>query len=242
MKTTNCSKNYVNCRKHPARAGTISDKMHADLTFTRKNSREEYKTAKQAVDALPEDASTYVKNKARRELKIADINKLATSSKQQLDALRREPKWSDGSKMSAGDFTNVFNTHERLMRELQTNAEKETYYSEDRKMDAFQEAVTKVMIDEGNFYYPADGSSSWGDTRGTSDYHAEEHFKECGVKGVNSYDESASWSVYDSFHSDETVGVKAELSCNCGEKFKTRVYMEQMDPGKLISKIMNRSS
>lgn len=242
MKTSNCSKNYVNCRKHPARTGSAETRIKEDHKVALQTATAEYKEAKKKVDELPEDATKYLKDKTKRELKIADYNQLSAQSDQSITRMKNSARWSDGTKMSTLEYNRIAQMHQKLKEDIRIAVEREDYYAKERTMNPFQQAVTSVLIEEGEFYQPKheDRERSWGDSRGSGDYQASDHFKECGVKGVNSYTENASWSTYDSFNSESQVGVEAELSCNCGEKYKSRVYLKALDPGALISKIMNQ--
>lgn len=242
MKTSNCSKNYINCRKHPARTSSVETRVKEDHKVALQTATAEYKEAKQKVDNLTAESTAYLKNKTKRELRLADYNKIAAQSDQSLTQLKTSPRWSDGSKMSTQEYNRIVQLHQKLKSDIRLGVEREDYYAQERTMNPFQQAVTSVLIEEGDFYQATHegGEEGWGDTRGTSDYFAKEHFQECGVKGVNSYTENATWSMYDSFSSESKVGVKAEISCNCGDKYKSRVYLEAVDPGTLISKIMNQ--
>lgn len=242
MKTSNCSKNYVNCRKHPARTSSTEARVREDHRVALQAATAEYKEAKKKVDDLPETASKYLKDKTKRAMKIAEYNQLSAQSDQNITRMKTSARWSDGSKMSTQEYNRVAQMHQKLKADIRLAVEREDYYAKERTMNPFQQAVTSVLIEEGDFYQPTypDEERSWGDTRGSGDYYAKEHFQECGVKGVNSYTEDASWSTYDSINSESQVGVKAELSCNCGEKYKSRVYLNALDPGTLISKIMNQ--
>lgn len=122
------------------------------------------------------------------------------------------------------------------------NQEKEDFYSDAQQMNSYQNALSKVLVDNGDFFKPkafmaGQGPyASWGDTRGTSDYQAQSHFKECGVAGVNDLEEDASWELYDTFDNEDHVGIKAEISCNCQKCFKSQVFMEG-SAGDLLKKL-----
>jgi hypothetical protein len=239
-KTSKCSKNYVNCRKHPARTGDSNQKFKEDYKIAQISAHEDYFSAKQAVEAITEDTSTYQKNKLKQELKNTEKVNLALINEAAFKRLEANPVWADGKKMSPQDYAEIKKHRETIKEQVRTNIEREEYYAKDITMNSFQEAVTKVLIDEGEFFDTK--VDSWGDSRGSHDYEAGEHFKECGVKGVNSYDEEASWALYDSFSRDDTVGVKAELSCNCGDCYKKTVFMQNVSVSNMISKIMNYSN
>lgn len=122
------------------------------------------------------------------------------------------------------------------------NQEKEEFYSNPQPMNSYQNALAKVIVNSGDFFQPkavmvGQGVfSSWGDTRGKGDYQAQSHFKECGVAGFNDLEEDASWELYDTFNSEDHVGIKAEISCNCQKCFKSQVFMEG-NAGDLLKKL-----
>lgn len=233
-KPTRCSKNYINCRKHPARTGVpVKDRIKQDFRALNATGKEEFNNSK--GDLVPVDEDSDYKNK-KRVKQLRDLETVVIISKSDL-LFRETSLWDDGVEITSREKADLVVKRSNLFKELEMNAEKEDYYASEKSLNAFQEAMSSLLVDEGTFI--DENSRSWGDDRGSHIYPSQ-HFNDCGVAGINEYDEFASWHTYDSFSSEDTVGVRAELSCNCGEYFKQPVYSEPATMGNMISRLMTR--
>lgn len=115
------------------------------------------------------------------------------------------------------------------LHEEKITPEKESFYADLPEMDGYTATIGTVLAEKGVSFGSARAlheSYAWGDTRGNSDYEATHHFRECGVVAVTNVDEYASWSQYDTFSDIDYAGVKAELSCVCGQNYRHNVYYE----------------
>ncbi len=241
MATVKCSKNYVNCRKHPARIGKPAELYKENWKAKKDSVTEALKEAKQTVDNLPENATVSRKNGTKALLKAIEMENFALLPQATFDRVMEDPelKFTSGRKVTATEKQYIKNKREAFSKEIKNDLEREQYYRQvqDKELNAFQTAVAGLLVSKGDFYNKDE--HAWGDSRGTSDYSAKEHFEKCGVKGVNNYDEHSSWSTYDSFSSDTEVGIEAQLSCNCGEKYKSTVFYSAHS-NSIINELMNQ--
>lgn len=241
MATVKCSKNYVNCRKHPARIGNPADLYKENWKAKKDSVTAVLKEAKETVDNLPENATVSRKNATKSLLKNIEIENFALLPQATFDRAIQNPEltFMNGRKVTYTEKRYIKNKREAFVKEIKHDLEREQYYRQvqDKEMNVFQTAVAGLLVSKGDFYNK--DVNSWGDTRGTSDYSAKEHFEKCGVKGVNNYNEHSSWSTYDSFSSDEEVGIEAQLSCNCGEKYKSTVFYSAHS-NSIINELMNQ--
>lgn len=76
-------------------------------------------------------------------------------------------------------------------------------------------AVMKMIVRHGEAYDPS--VKVWGDSRGRNIYSAEEHMKTCAPKSMTGYTEDFHWSVYDSMSTDSNIGIRAYITCECGQ-------------------------
>lgn len=238
-KLSKCSKNYVDCRKHPARSENPKVRFQEDFVYVRKNVNQNFIDSKKALDTIDDSSSQYKKDQFKLRYKQAEKSKLATQTEAAFNRFLANPVWSDGSKISPSDLKHIKNKRFALIHNINLSIEREDHYSKTVTLNSFQQAVASILVNDGRF---SKGETSvWGDDRGLEDYQAKEHFKQCGVRSVNNYDESASWDLYDTFSRDNHVGIKAELSCHCGEFFKSTVYLDE-NAGSLLGKLMNQQS
>lgn len=229
-----CSKNFINCRKHPAR-------NNIDPTVRFKNDfKAEYIARKESYykgqeELAPVEGDSAAKNNKRkkqlRELESAFIVSKPAASFNSVN------EWADGKKITAREKGMLNTARQGLSDDLKTNIEKEDYYARNKTLNDFQQAMAELIVDEGRF---SSKTPSWGDTRGSVDYGAREHFEKCGVYSIDEYEENATWSTYDSFNSEDEVGVYAVMSCKCGDRYKSEVYLESRDVGSLMSRLLTR--
>lgn len=75
--------------------------------------------------------------------------------------------------------------------------------------------VMKMIVRHGEAFDPS--IKVWGDSRGRNIYSAEEHMKVCVPKSMTGYTEDFSWRIYDSMDSESNIGIRAHITCECGE-------------------------
>lgn len=232
---TKCSKNFINCRQHPPRTGVDKNVRFKDDFKAEYIARKDAFWAGKEELAAVEGDSAAKNNKRKAQLRELErqfiISKPATS-------FNSMDSWSDGKKMTARDKGELARSREQFTDTLKTNIEKEDYYARDKKLNAFQEVMSELIVEEGNFVNK--DTPSWGDTRGSSDYGAKKHFEECGVYAIDEYEENATWRTYDSFNSEDEVGIRAVISCKCGDRYKSEAYLESRDVGSLMSRLLTR--
>jgi hypothetical protein len=81
--------------------------------------------------------------------------------------------------------------------------------------EELRKAVSKMVVRHGEAFDLS--VKSWGDSRGSNIYSAEEHMKVCPVKGMTGYTEDFNWRIYDSMTSDSYIGIRAFIDCECGK-------------------------
>lgn len=57
----------------------------------------------------------------------------------------------------------------------------------------------------------------WGDSRGEPNYTAPKHMKVCAVKSMTGYQEDYSWIISDTCNREDSVGIRAFITCECGQ-------------------------
>ena len=80
--------------------------------------------------------------------------------------------------------------------------------------EELRQAIAKMVARHGEAFNPE--VKSWGDSRGQSNYAAEDHMKTCSAKSMTGYTEDFEWRIYDSMGSESTIGIKALITCECG--------------------------
>lgn len=79
----------------------------------------------------------------------------------------------------------------------------------------FRSAVANMLAKRGEAF--SDKDDSWGDSRGARLPEADWHMKECGAASMDEFEEDYSWGISDTYNRDDSVGMRAFLTCNCGE-------------------------
>lgn len=207
--------------------------------------KEVEKLGKQA-DMLREEKSLYNISQYHYSKKMKELSAQEDEAYSQLPA--EEILQLDSSTKKATDRKKI-NPHaiKSIKEENETKAriaaEKQEFYNNLEPMSDYKKDVAELLVKDGEFFkpdYSKDAYRSWGDSRGASEYGAQSHFKECGVAGFNKYSENSSWSEYDTFNSNDYVGIEAEISCNCQKHFKSRVYLDG-SAGSIMSRLLNKN-
>lgn len=81
--------------------------------------------------------------------------------------------------------------------------------------EKFRNKISSVITKEGMAYDLK--AQRWGDSRGQELYSSWTHMQSCSVTQMTNYDEHYSWNLYDTFQSNSYMGIKANLTCSCGE-------------------------
>lgn len=228
--TTKCSKNYIDCRRHPESG--LASEMLAKVRVFRENS-EALTLYKEAYESSP---ATGTKKKLPPAVEEARDTYYATLPDDRFANLMKQRTGIDGHKLTLQEFHKVSDERASLISEEKRKVEKQRFYDSPSNMDDFKTRIAGIIIEDGDFYHRSD--YSWGDSRGKRDSTAKSHFQECGTYGINDYSENASWREYDTFSDTDTVGISAELSCNCGEKYKTQVYMPAMGFSDIVRRLL----
>lgn len=97
--------------------------------------------------------------------------------------------------------------------------------------ETFKKAISKVVVKHGQAY---DLKEVWGDTRGSHDWEAEEHMKTCSPVKMEGYEEEYSWNISNTFHSENFVGVRAIITCECGKVTEMPFLLENCSLGTLL--------
>lgn len=236
LPASKCSKNYVNCRKHPARVGDFRSLYEEDRVTAHKEFVKEWEQLNTELsNETKETLGAKVWNEKQRELKSLEMCRVALLPAAGYQKFLDTPThFSDGTLMN--NKPHVRYLRDKFKEELKKRIEREQFYGNHPKpLTNFQEAVAGLLVRKGDFYTD---NNSWGDTRGDRLYGAREHFEKCKVVAVNDYSENSDWAVYDSFKSDKQVGISARVSCACGEQFKTLVFYETNGKS-IIVELMN---
>jgi len=242
----NCSKNYINCRKHPQREGTLASRVNADFRDYRKKVTELSQEAKERYQEAQQDETSRktTVDRLRRAAKSAELNTLAVASESayQRWVASKESEVEDLSKRRKSfktplaELNHVAQQRQEILEGLRANVEKEIILNRAEPLEGFRKDVAKLLIRDGEAFTE---DRSFGDTRGSRDYEASRHFDDCEPALVRNYEEDYSWNVYDSFNEDQQHGVSARISCKCGEVYNTRFIMENYGFNSMLERLMN---
>jgi predicted transcriptional regulator len=250
----NCSKNYINCRKHPARTGTATKRVNDDFRAHRAavaKNLAELKT-KVADSAGETGLSKTARAKLVKELAAAEVSTLAAVTESTYSTWHENTKQevlaAATNKTPNRDLEKtlrlVSEERDTIISEIKQNVDKEMTLQKaaETPLEGFKLAVTNVLVRDGQAYQQDD--SYWGDTRGRVDYEATSHLNDgegggCKPAMIRNYAENFSWSVYDSFSSEQEHGIAADISCSCGTVFNKRFIIENEGFGSILERIMN---
>lgn len=242
----NCSKNYINCRKHPQREGTLASRVNADFRDYRKKVTELSQEAKERYQEAQQDETSRktTVDRLRRAAKSAELNTLAVASESayQRWVASKESEVEDLSKRRKSfktplaELNHVAQQRQGILDGVRANVEKEIILNRAEPLEGFRKDVAKLLIRDGEAFTE---DRSFGDTRGSRDYEASRHFDDCEPALVRNYEEDYSWNVYDSFNEDQQHGVSARISCKCGEVYNTRFIMENYGFNSMLERLMN---
>lgn len=102
----------------------------------------------------------------------------------------------------------------------------------------YKRALVSTILDDGAIHQK-EGHEPWGGPSG--DYEAEEHFRQCGLLIAKNINESYTWREYDTFRSNDRVGVSADVTCNCGKHVNRRAVLPEQTMGSLLTKMLNKN-
>lgn len=248
----NCSKNYINCRKHPERTTSAAARANEDFRTYRATVKKDHAeaVAKLAEAEANPDTKKAALTRLRKEVENQEAEVFATLPKATFERTIKAKseemaEYEKAQKMRFRALRNsMSNAHGRrgeILDEIQSNVDHEITLQKAPKLEGFRLAVTKLLVAEGTAYDPE--KRMWGTSLGTAIYEANHHFTEdCAPAVVSNYNERFDWNTYDSFTSDDNVGVSADISCACGKYHKTKFVLEQDNFGSMFSRIMNMDS
>lgn len=247
-----CSKNYINCRKHPQRFGDAKDRANADFRDYRKTVIADLKTAQEALAEAEAKEGTRigtlkrlqsdVRDKENLKLAVAGGSSFTAWQKEMGEKIAQAKVEKKGVAGLSSQLRNITDDREAILAGIKKNVEKEIGFNkiaDAPPLNPFKAAVAKLLVTDGDAYDT--GTSSWGDSRGTGDYRAKHHFEDsnCEPAAVENYEEDYEWSQYDTFRDDTHHGVAADVSCKCGEVYKAKFIVEADNLGSLFSRLMN---
>lgn len=247
-----CSKNYINCRKHPQRFGDAQDRTSADFRNYRKTVIADLKIAEQALAEAEAKEGTRpgtlkrlqadVRHNEERKLAVAGGFSFAAWQEEMREKIAQAKAEKKSTAGLASQLRNATDDREAILAGIKKNVDKEMGYakiSSAPPLNPFKAAVAKLLVTDG---YPYDASTStWGDSRGSGNYQAKQHFEDsdCEPAAVENYEEDYQWDEYDTFRNDSHHGVAADISCKCGEVYKAKFIVEADNLGSLFSRLMN---
>jgi hypothetical protein len=242
----NCSKNYINCRKHPQREGTLAARVNTDFRDYRKKVAALSKEAHERYEEVQQDETSRKStvDRLRRAAKSAELNTLAVASdsayKRWVDSKESEvedlSKRRKSFKTPLAELNHVTQQRQAILDDIRANVEKEIILNRAQPLEGFRKDVAKLLIRDGEAFTD---DHSFGDSRGSRDYEANQHFDDCEPALVRNYEEDYTWNVYDSFTEDQQHGISARISCKCGEVYNTHFVMENYGFNSMLERLMN---
>jgi hypothetical protein len=247
----NCSKNYINCRKHPVRTGSADSRVQEDIwAYLEKleNQRKDLKETFVKFDAKDPSVTAGALKKAQKAAQDISDQEIALQSytfftdwtknqERDIAKLKATMKPTTNARKYVNKITQL---REDLLADMKSNVEKEIALEKaaQKPLEGFKLAVANLLVEEGDAYDL--NGSAWGDSRGNSDYSARRHIKEdCKPAIIKNYEENYSWQLYNTYNSDDYVGIKADMSCACGQVHNRTFIMENANFQSMLSKLMN---
>lgn len=253
MQTTygKCSKNYIDCRKHPVRTASAVTRVNEDFRATR-----------QAAEKMRDEALTkYAEAKQNPESSkntLGRLQKEAVNARNHVLAMQTETRyasWLDkqndeiragvSAKKNISEQQRTLNRisldREHTIQAIRNNVEKEIVLNKaaERPLDGFKLAITGVLVKYGSAF---DNGNGWTDTRGVHNNGAEKHLKEkCSPAMITDYQESYQWVTSDDQYGGEETGhgICANISCKCGEVYDQLYVLENTGFTSIVELIMN---
>jgi hypothetical protein len=99
-----------------------------------------------------------------------------------------------------------------------------------------REAVTRMIAKHGDAYNAE--VDSWGDSRGQRNYEAQKHMKTCVGASMTQYEETFHWSISDSYTHDDHIGIRAFITCQCGEVENVSFIVEDANLSTILNWIL----
>jgi hypothetical protein len=247
----NCSKNYINCRKHPVRTGSADSRVQEDVkAYLKKleNQRDDLREIFAKADAKDPSVTAGALKKADKAAQEISDQEIALQShtfftdwtkkqEREMTKLKASMKPTTNARKYVNKITQL---REDLLTDMKSNVEKEIALEKaaQKPLEGFKLAVANLLVEEGDAYDTS--GSTWGDSRGRSDYTARSHIQEdCKPAIIKNYEENYSWNLYDTYNSQDYVGIKADMSCACGQVHNRTFIMENASFQSMMSKLMN---
>lgn len=104
-------------------------------------------------------------------------------------------------------------------------------------MKQFRKVISQAIATRGDAFDPE--IEQWGDSRGKPLPEVTSHMKHCGVASMKGYDEHCTWSHYDTIRNEDTVGLKAFITCECGEVQNVMFLVEAEGIGTILNWILS---
>lgn len=251
----NCSKNYIDCRKHPnrttsARTRYIQDWQ--DFQETVKNDHAAIETKIAEAEANPKSRRNTV---ARLEEKLKKheseviavlpetaYNRWLDEQNKEIDRINAMPGQRSQS-LFEGKVREIKLYREAFKRDITENIRVEMESTADEyppvpepSIDPFKARVMSVLANDGEAFTPND--SNWGDSRGQRNYEAENHISSfCAPGKIENYNEDYTFNLYDTYSNNDYQGISADIDCQCG-KFKNVTYVMKGNMSTIFNKIM----
>lgn len=241
----NCSKNYIDCRKHPTRTGTATERVNEDYAAYRVTVAGKLAEAETALKtAVSEPKIT--KAKMTRLQNVVDEQKAEQVSvfppvkfdKYVKDEEARIEKLPGKALSETRALNKVKALRVQNMDNIKENVEKEMKLQTAEPLEGFKLAVAKLLIQDGSAH--DDESGGWGSSLGRSNYGAEKHMKDdCEPAAISDYEDNYTWNDYDTFSSRDSIGTRARISCKCGQVYKQNFIIDNSDVGSMFARLMN---
>jgi len=242
----NCSKNYIDCRKHPARTTSAAERVNEDFKAYQGKIKEDLAAAQTELKAAELDPTT----KKAKLNRLSDVVEKLELDNHALGSQARFNRHVKGEEAKIGNLSgrerltarhaldDYRNIREQTLSDIKRNVDTEIELQNLKPLEGFKLAVAKLLIQDGTAVN--DGEPDWGSTLGRTNYGATEHLRnDCEPVAISDYEDTFTWSTYDSFNSSDSIGTRARISCKCGEVHKQNFVIESNEVGSMFSRLMN---
>lgn len=246
-KKETCSKNFIDCRKHPNNGFVPTVEQLTEQKIKERESAltEQFKIVSKTYNdakADPESSNTKVRN-ASIELRNvrAQYNTTTTGIKQleqELSALNEAGAKTDDIYQKESELRQARKRKIAVEQEIATKTlEAQEFielkkHSEDNPMTNYQRDLSSLLKQEARIHT---SEHEWGGP--STDYLATQHFKQCGIMAMENVEDNYSWELYDTINSETRYGIKANVTCHCGNEFRRVAVIESQDFSSLLNKM-----
>lgn len=246
-----CSKNFIDCRKHPVRTTPAAKRVNEDFRNARliaEKSRDEALAKFIEAQHDPESSKNAL-GRLQKQAVLTSNHVLAMQTEgryaEWLEKQNNEIRAGVAGKKNVSEQQRTLNhislDRENVINSIKDNVEKEIVLNKatERPLEGFKLAITGVLVKYGSAF---DSGNGWDDTRGVHNNAAEKHLKEqCSPAIITDYQEDYQWVTRDGQWNDENTGhgICANISCKCGEVYDQRYVLENSGFTSIVELIMN---